>query len=142
MEAAAALAAVSTTAGLVVATRQELQQEALVELQPHSSGARSRNLAPLAAAAHLLALRYQATQLQAQQLDLLHTPAFRILRCLALVRLEATQQTPQVLVHSRTENQHWELVRLAALHSLQAAVVAVAVALQTTMMPLLQALLL
>ena len=134
MEAAAALAAVSTTAGLVVATRQELQQEALVELQPHSSGARSRNLAPLAAAARLLALRYQATQLLALQLDLRCMQACRMWRCLALERLEATQQTPQALVHSRTENQHWEPVRLAALHSLQAAVVAVAVALQTTEM--------
>jgi hypothetical protein len=136
MEAAAALAAVSTTAGLVVATRQELQQEALVELQPHSSGVRSRNLAPLAAAAHLLALRYQATQLLGLPLDLLHIPACRMYLCLALARQEATQQTPQGLQVELPPSfvQHLELARLVARHSLLVAAAAVEVVPQTTAM--------
>jgi hypothetical protein len=124
--------AVFTTQGLVVAIHQELQQEAVVERQPHSSGARSRNLELLAGAVPLLALLCLATQLLAQQLALRRMPACRMYLCLALVRLEAMRQTPQELVHSELRSQHLELARLVAHLTLQEAVVVVVVGLPDT----------
>ena len=141
--AAAVLEAVSTTAGLLVATLQELQQGELAEPQPHLSGVRSRNLAPLVGAVRLLVLRYQGTQLLALQLDLRRMQACRMWRFLALARLAAMQRILQGLQVELPPSivQHLELVLLVARQTLQEAVVVVVVAPQTTAMTLLLALL-
>ena len=87
-----------------------------------------------------LALRLQATQRLGLPLGLLPLPACRMYLCLVLALLEATQQTPQELVHSHTKSQCLELLQPAAHLTLQAAEAVAAEVLQLGMIPLLAAL--
>ena len=142
--AAAVLEAVSTTAGLLVATLQELQQGELAEPQPHLSGVRSRNLAPLVGAVRLLALLFLATRLLAQPLGLLPLPACRMYLCLVLVHQEVMRQTTQELRVEPLPGLDPRLGQepLGERHSFLAAAVEAAAALHSTTMTPQRALLL